>query len=75
MISFCGKQCIALGFHIEDSESPSNNHGMFLTLIKMFAAKDLVLHDHFSKPLLKIATYIHHHSQNEMIEVIGKSVI
>ena len=40
----CGKQCIALGVHIEDSESPSNNLGMFLTLIKMFVAKDSVLH-------------------------------
>ena len=47
----------------------------FLALIKMFAAKDTILHDHISKPLLRNATYIHHHSQNEMIEVIWKSII
>ena len=75
VIHFCGKQGIALRGHNEDSESPSNNPGNFLALIKMFAAEDTVLNDHISKPLLKNATYIHHRSQNEMVEVIGKYII
>ena len=65
VIHFCGKQGIALRGHIEDTESPSNNPGNFLALIKMFAAENTVLNDHISKPVLKIATYIYHCSQNE----------
>ena len=75
VIHFCGKQGIALRGHIEDSGSPDDNPGNFLALIKMFAAKDTILQDHISKPLLRNVTYIHHRSQNEMIEVIGKSII
>ena len=75
VIHFCGKQGIALRCHIEDSGSPDDNPGNFLALIKMFAAEDTILQDHISKPLLRNVTYIHHRSQNEMIEVIGKSII
>ena len=75
VIHFCGKQSIALQGHIEDSGSPGDNRGNFLALIKMFAAEDTILQDHVSKPLLRNLTYIHHRSQNEMIEVIGKSII
>ena len=77
VIHFCGKQGIALQGRIENSESPSNNLGNFIALIpdQNVYCRDSVLHDHVSKPLLKNATYIHHRSQNEMIEVIDKSII
>ena len=75
MIHLCGKHGIALRGHIKDSELPSKYPGNFLALIKMFAAEDTVLHGHISKLLLKNATYILHSSQNEMVEVIGKSII
>ena len=61
MIHFCGKQ--------------GNNSGNFLAMIKIFAAEGTIIHDHISRPLLRNATYIHHSSQNEMIEVIVKSII
>lgn len=44
-------------------------------MIKIFAAEGTIIHDHISRPLLRNATYIHHSSQNEMIEVIVKSII
>ena len=76
VIHFCGKQGIALrGRHNEESESGYSNPGNFIALLEIFALEDPTLRDHMKKPLLKNATYIHHRSQNEMIEVIGKHII
>ena len=66
---------IALRGHNEESESGNSNPGNFIALLEIFALEYPTLRDHLKKPLLKNATYIHHRSQNEMIEVIGKHII
>ena len=64
-------QGIALRGHNEDSESVNSNPGNFIALLEMFTLEYPTQRDHMKKPLLKNATYIRHHSQNEIIEVRG----
>jgi len=75
-VHFCGKQGIALRGHREsinpmDSDS---NPGNFLALLKDYAKDDHVLYEHMMKPIARNASY-HHQSQNEMIHMIGHSII
>ena len=73
-ILFCGRQCIALRGDSEKLNEPGNP-GNFLALLKLLSIHDQNLQAHLESPAMRCATYISPHTQNEMIEVIGKRII
>ena len=44
-------------------------------MLKVLANYDLVLRNHLEKPRQRNATYLSPHTQNELIEIIGKNII
>lgn len=73
-ILFCGWQCIALRGDKELLHQ-SMNPGNFLAHLKVMANHDSLLKAHLERPRLHNATYISPRIQNEIIDVIGKSII
>lgn len=71
---YCGHQCIALRGHLEQLES-SINLGNFLAMLRVLANHDPTLKSHLENPRLKNATYISPDIQNQIADVIGKSII
>ena len=73
-ILYCGRQCIALRGDIERLDQPGNP-GNFLAMLKLLANHDPILKAHLEKPRLRNATYLSPHTQNEIIDIIGKGFI
>ena len=71
-IIFCGKQSIALCGDRENLERLDQNAGNFLSMLKELANYDDVLKKHLEKPGQRNATYLSPHTQNELIDIIGK---
>ena len=72
-VLFCGKQCLALRGHEEDSSRPGN-HRNFLALIQLLAINDDVLRKHLESPAVWHTTYLSPRIQNELIDVMGKHI-
>ena len=51
------------------------NPGNFLSMLKVLANYDPVLRNHLEKPRQRNATYLSPHTQNELIDIIGKNII
>ena len=73
-IIFLGKQGLGLRGDLEDVAS-EKNPGNFLTLLKVFAENDPVLHRHLHQPRAKNATYMSPKTQNDIIDIIGFDII
>ena len=73
-ILYLGKQGLALRGRGEDPRRGSNP-GNFLSLLHLMAENDEVLRNHLHAPERRNATYISPHSQNEIINIIGKDFI
>ena len=73
-ILFLGKQGLPFCGTIESVET-SQNPGNFLSLLKVFAEENSILHSHLHHPRLRNATYISPTSQNEIINIIGHDII
>ena len=73
-IFYCGRQCIALRGDTERLNQPGNP-GNFLAMLTVVANHDPVLKAHLENPRLRNATYISPHTQNEIIDIIGKKII
>ena len=73
-IIFLGKQGLGLQGDLEDIAS-EKNPGNFLTLLKVFAENNLVLHRHLHQPRAKTVTYLSPKTQNDIIDIIGFDVI
>ena len=71
---FCAKQCIALRGDCEDLES-SKNPGNFLSILKLMANHNDVLHTHLYSPAMKNATYISPRTQNELLNIMGRHIV
>ena len=71
---FCAKQCIALRGDCEDLES-SKNSGNFLSILKLMANHNDVLHTHIYSPAMKNATYISPRTQNELLNIMGRHIV
>ena len=71
---FCAKQCIALRGDCEDLES-SKNPGNFLSILKLMANHNDVLHTHLYSLAMKNATYISPRTQNELLNVMGRHIV
>ena len=74
-IIYCGKQCIALHGDHENLEKLDQNPGNFLSMLKVLTIYDPILKKHLQKPRQRNATYLSPHTQNELIDIIGKSII
>ena len=74
-IIYCGKQCIALRGDCENLEKLDRNPGNFLSMLKVLANYDPTLKKHLDKPRQRNATYLSPHTQNELIDIIGKKII
>ncbi|CAM1294329.1 Uncharacterised protein at_DN2034 [Pycnogonum litorale] len=72
-ILFCGRQCIA--FRTRNEQSDSGNPGNFIAFLRAMADHDSVLQEHLISPKYKNATYTSPHTENELIEIIGKDFI
>lgn len=72
---YCGKQCIALHGDRENLEKLDQNPGNFLSMLKVVAIYDPILKKHLQKPRQRNATYLSPHTQNELIDIIGKNII
>ena len=73
-ILFCGHQGIALRGDVEHLDQ-DKNPGNFLSMLKVIANHDSILKAHLERPRLRNATYISPQIQNEIIDVIGKTMI
>ena len=73
-ILYCGRQCIALRGDTERLNQPGNP-GNFLAMLTVVPNHDPVLKAHLENPRLRDATYISPHTQNEIIDIIGKKII
>ena len=73
-ILYCGRQCIALRGDNEKINQPGNP-GNFLAMLKLVSNHDPVLKSHLKTPRLRNTTYISPHTQNEIIDIIGKRMI
>lgn len=73
-ILYCGRQCIALRGDNEKRNQPGNP-GNFLAMLRLVANHDPVLKTHLETPRQRNSTYISPHTQNEIIEIIGKQMI
>ena len=71
---FCAKQCIALRGDCEDLES-SKNPGNFLSILKLMANHNDVLHTHLYSPAMKNATYISPRTQNGLLNIMGRHIV
>ena len=71
---FLGKQGLPFRGTIESVET-SQNPGNFLSLLKVFAEENSILHSHLHHPRLRNATYISPTSQNEIINIISHDII
>ena len=71
---FCAKQCIALRGDCEDLES-SKNPGNFLSILKLMANHNDVLHTHLYSPAMKNVTYISPRTQNELLNIMGRHIV
>ena len=71
-ILYCGRQYIALWGDNEKLDQ-SGNPGNFLAMLKLIANHDPVLKAHLEKPRQRNATSSH--TQNEIIDIIGKRII
>ena len=73
-ILYCGRQRIALRGDNEKI-NPSGNPGNFLAMLRQVSNHDPVLKAHLETPRLRNITYISPHTQNEIIDIIGKRMI
>ncbi len=73
-ILYCGRQCIALRGDVEKL-SATGNPGNFLAMLKIIANHDVVLKTHLEKPRQLNATYLSPHTQNQIVDIIGKMII
>ena len=77
-LMLCGKQGIALRGHRDDNikwdEEETNNEGNFIELVRLRAETDQVLAEHLAKSP-KNARYTSKTIQNELVHVIGKSIL
>lgn len=73
-ILYCGRQCIALRGDNENINQPGNP-GNFLAMLRLVANHDPVLKAHLETPRQRNTTYISPHTQNEIIDIIGKRMI
>lgn len=73
-ILFCGRQCIALHGDCKSLDKLVNP-GNFLSLLKLLAKYNEMLHSHLQYPAMKCVTYMSPQTQNELPEVIGKHII
>ena len=73
-VLYCGRQCIALRGD-KEKISQRENPGNFLALMKVLAEHDSQLMSHLQSPKLKNATYLSPKTQNQVIDIIGKSMI
>ena len=77
IIHLIGKQGIAYRGTEEkaDDSNTSGNPGYFLAIVREIANYYPLLHEHIFAPLRKDVLYMSPTSQNELIEIIGKSII
>ena len=73
-VLFLGKQGLAFRGKGEDPDRGSNP-GNFLSLLHLMAENDEVLRSHLQAPERRNATYLSPHSQNEIINIIGRDFI
>lgn len=73
-VLYCGRQCIALRGDVENLHQPGNP-GNFLAMLTLIANHDPVLKAHLETPRQRNATYLSAHTQNEVIDIIGKRII
>ena len=73
-VLFCGRQSIALRGDKEHLHQ-NNNPGNFIAHLKVMANHDALLKVHLEMPRFHNATYVSPRIQNEIIDVIGKSII
>lgn len=74
-VLYCGGQCTALRGHMEKLDNTTYNPGNYLSLLKVMANHDPVLKAHLDRPRQSNATYLSGHTQNEIADIIGKSII
>ena len=67
----CVKQCIVFRGHREDINS-NPNPSNFLSILKLLAES---VGGNIKNPLMKIATYLFSHIQNEITNIIGKDLL
>ena len=65
------KQCIAFRGHREDINS-NPNPSNFLSILKLLAGS---VGGNIKNPLMKVATYLFSHIQNEITNIIGKDLL
>ena len=65
---------IALRGDNEKFDQPGNP-GNFLAMLSLIGNYDPVLKAHLGNPRQRNATYISPHTQNELIDIIGKRII
>lgn len=73
-ILLCGRQCIALRGDVEKVDA-QGNPGNLLAILKDIASHSDVLRKHLEEPRQSNAIYLSPHTQNELIDIIGKNII